>query len=197
MIEPSFCLVLTAADESTWRKGIWDTLTTFGAALLQGAFIGGATGSVVSGTMSAGGAKLAKTSVGKLEDFATRASIEMDDLSKLSYSRRRMVDGLNSHIAAGEIDEAEKVLREMQLEIGADPATRIRKQLYVANGKPLAKPHIDAYMEQLIRRQGSAFDIGQEQWVELEGFLHGDPASLQTLIARSDEELICPTLGQM
>jgi hypothetical protein len=30
----------------------------------------------------------------------------------------------------------------------------------------------------------------QQQWVELEGFLHGDPASMQSLIARSDEELM-------
>jgi hypothetical protein len=45
-------------------------------------------------------------------------------------------------------------------------------------------------MEQLIRRQGRAFDIGQEQRVELEGFFHGDPASMQSLIARSDEELM-------
>jgi hypothetical protein len=51
--------------------------------------------------------------------------------------------------------------------------------------EPRASSH-----EQLIRRQGSAFDIGQEQWVELEGFLHGDPASMQSLIARSDEELM-------
>ncbi len=95
-------LVLTAADESTWRKGIWDTLTTFGAALLQGAFIGGATGSLVSGTMSAGGAKLAKTSVGKLEEFARKAKIDPLDFNNFEV---RELKGLNRVLSQFTPDE--------------------------------------------------------------------------------------------
>ncbi len=128
--------------------------------------------------------------VAKLEKFATKAGIDFDDLGKLAYERRRMVYDASSKIGAGKADEAEILIGKLRSEVGQDPATRIRKHLYVANAKPMAKPHIDAYMEQLIRRQGSAFDIEQQQWVELEGFFHGDPACLQTFVARSDEEMM-------
>ncbi len=71
-----------------------------------------------------------------------------------------------------------------------DPATRIRKHLYVANAKPMAKPHIDAYMEQLIRIKGRVHGLVDQEWDDLQKCLNRDPASFQTLIARSDEELI-------
>ena len=44
-------LVLTAMDEETWRKGIWDTIVSFGSALLRGIVIGGTTGFVMGGAM--------------------------------------------------------------------------------------------------------------------------------------------------
>lgn len=101
-----------------------------------------------------------------------------------------IVSGAVDKLAAGKAEEAETILRRLQADLGKDPATRIHKHLYVANAQPLAKTHIDDYLEQLIRRQGGPFGVEQQQWVELERFFHGDPASLQTFVARSDEEMM-------
>ncbi|MEY3444296.1 MAG: hypothetical protein RLZZ519_2577, partial [Bacteroidota bacterium] len=183
-------VALTAADEASWRQGVWDTLSTFGVALLQGAALGGVTGGVVSGGMGAAVSKTPFNEVAKLERFAAKAGIDFDDLGNLAYERRRMVYDASSKIGAGKADEAEILIGKLRSEVGQDPATRIRKHLYVANAKPMAKPHIDAYMEQLIRIKGRVHGLLDEQWTQLEGFFHGDPACLQTFIARSDEEML-------
>ena len=155
-------------DQSTRRKGVWDTLTTFGAALAQGTLMGAGAGGLIGGGIAGKAGNTAVKEVSKLDDFATLAAIELDDLSKLAYSRRRIVFDLSRSIADEETAGIQKAVKEIEAELGKDPATRIQKHLYVANAKPVDKPLVDAYMEQLIRLQGGRFDIEQEQWVELE-----------------------------
>ncbi|MFN8394007.1 MAG: hypothetical protein U0176_04965 [Bacteroidia bacterium] len=178
--------VLTATDENAWRQGIWDTLSTFGMSMLAGVAMAGIGG----GTMGALGGKMAVKGIGKLEDFAGRVGIDMDDLAKLAFERRRLVTDMNSLLAGGHIDDAEAALAKIQAEVGLDPAVRIRRHLYVANAQPMTEPHIDLYVDQVIRRHGATHALTNQEWLDLKGFFHGDPACLQTFVARSDEEMV-------
>ncbi len=123
-------LALTAAAESTWRKGIGDTLTTFGAALLQGAFIGGATGSLVSGTMSAGGAKLAKTSVGKATGNLGKIGIAAEDLGAMSQQNLARLNQVDNALLAGDEAKARALFQSLKESLDPQTAGRYEASLF-------------------------------------------------------------------
>jgi hypothetical protein len=82
-------VVFTAADEANWRKGIWDTLSTFGMALMRGAAMGAAGGAVAGGMVEGVGFAGKKMRGGgyELEEAAIlhgkNAREELDELSSL------------------------------------------------------------------------------------------------------------------
>jgi hypothetical protein len=85
-------VVFTAADEANWRKGIWDTLSTFGMALMRGAAMGAAGGAVAGGMVEGVGfAGKKMRGASRLDDEAAgtldRIGLAMDDLAALDLGQ--------------------------------------------------------------------------------------------------------------
>ncbi|WP_428268579.1 annexin [Haliangium sp.] len=123
-------LVLTAMDEETWRKSLWDTVVSFGAALLRGAFIGGVTGVVTGGAMEALSFVVGKARLPGLLAQMQRAGVAPDRLDALTIDQARLVGRIDDALSKGNRERAVAMWRSLSKEIDADTATGIRKGLF-------------------------------------------------------------------
>lgn len=105
-------VVFTAADEANWRKGIWDTLSTFGMALMRGAAMGAAGGAVAGGMME-GAAFTGKKLRGGVD--------ELDEMTGTSKAKSEEPEGPQSRQLDGDEVEETNVLRT-GAEPGLDPS---------------------------------------------------------------------------
>lgn len=112
-------LVLTAADEATWRRSAWDVVCRFGEAALRGGTVGAVTGGVVGGGMEALGAFVQRSRLQSLVEDLDRAGIPRNELDALTVDQARLVGQLDAAFASGNVREADRILDE--LEKGMDP----------------------------------------------------------------------------
>src|SRR5690606_8471745 len=98
-------IVLTAADEKTWRQTIWKVLQDFGEAILRGAAIGGATGFAASAAMNSVatfvGVKRAQSLIRQLVDVG----VDEERLGRMSLGAAKILGKADTALAAGKADE--------------------------------------------------------------------------------------------
>ncbi len=122
-------VVLTAADEATWRQGVWDTLRTFGVALLQGAALGGVTGGVISGGMGAGLSKMAHKNATQIFDSLTHAGLGLDDLNRLEVYQLTILGNIDAAVTSGNAAKAKELFDQLKGHLDPEVATRFEAKL--------------------------------------------------------------------
>jgi hypothetical protein len=135
-------LVLTAADEATYRNGIWDTLLTFGKSMALGAGLGGVTGGIMGGGMAGVSASLSKTAAGKVISRLTKAGIDLADLEVLNPAELSRLSAIDDAILQGNEAQARELFGSLKGSLDADHAARLERSLFsessLARGKAKA-----------------------------------------------------------
>jgi hypothetical protein len=121
-------VALTAADEATWRKGVWGTVTSLGASLLQGMALGRLTGGVVSGGMGVGLSKMAQTNANRLLVSLGKAGASLDDMNALEVYQRSLLGEVDAAIVSGNF--AKGIFAQFQAHVDPEVAGRFEAALF-------------------------------------------------------------------
>jgi hypothetical protein len=123
-------VALTAADKATWRKGVWGTVTTLGASLLQGMALGGLTGGVVSGGMAVGLSKMAQTNANRLLVSLGKAGASLDDMNALEVYQLSLLGEVDAAIVSGNFAKAKGIFAQFQAHVDPEVAGRFEAALF-------------------------------------------------------------------
>jgi hypothetical protein len=135
-------IVLTTADEKTWKQSIWGIIQDYGLAILKGGGIGAATGAITGGTLEALGTYVGVKRIQGLLQQLEHAGVSQKRLSVMSLKAVRALGQADKALAVGQIGEAEGAFKLLQGELSPDDLNNARKELYKhhtgAEPKPLA-----------------------------------------------------------
>lgn len=123
-------LVITAMDEDTYRKSVWDTLTNFGAAFLRGAAMGAAGGAIGGGVMDAMSLVVGKTRLPALLAKLESAGFGPEHIDNLNPHQGRMLAEIDKAIQEGNRESAETAFQKLARDLDPEDAARIRKVLF-------------------------------------------------------------------
>lgn len=112
-------VVLTAADEATWRRSVWDVVASFGGAILRGGTIGAVTGGVVGGGLEALAAFVQRSRIESLVSDLEAAGIARSQLDNLSMDTVTRIGQLDAAFAASDMAEAQRLMSQLSGEIDA------------------------------------------------------------------------------
>ena len=128
-------IVLTALDEQTWRRGLWDALLTFGQSafkgLWTGAVLGGGLGGLVGGSYTL--FQLARFR--KIVDKLRLKGMTDDAFSTLDERQLNALNRVNRALEDGDKLEAKRIFDEMAGGLNPTVAKQISDSLF-----PAAKP---------------------------------------------------------
>jgi hypothetical protein len=113
-------VVMTAADEATWRRNVWSVVASFGSAILRGGGIGAATGGLVGGGMEALGAFVQRSRLQGLVQDLEGAGIPPSQLDTLPVETVQRIGQLDAAYAASDMVEAQRLMSQLSGEL--DPA---------------------------------------------------------------------------
>ena len=155
-------LVLTAMDQKVWQKSIWDTVLTFGWAVLRGAGIGAATGFVTGGAIESLIYTLGVRRYTRLLTRLEEVGHGVDDLDKLTLSQVRALGEIDDAVAKGEREAAEEALERFSRELDPDLAAALRTSLFDTR-KRSADEIIAAVKQKIKAKGGGKFKLNYSQ----------------------------------
>jgi hypothetical protein len=123
-------IVLTTADEKTWKQSVWGVIKTYGAAILKGGGIGAVTGAITGGTLEALGTYVGVKRIQGLLTQLESVGINQQRLSTMNLGTIRALGQADAALAAGKIEEAEAAFKLLQGELSPDELNNARKELY-------------------------------------------------------------------
>jgi hypothetical protein len=118
-------VVMTAADEKTWRQSVDDVLADFAGSFVQGgvpaAFGGAVAGSVFEALAARGGIVRAQ----RLLTGLTEAGLDRARLERLPVGSLTALADVDAALAAGRLDDAARALSTLSDEVEADELERV------------------------------------------------------------------------
>jgi len=136
-------LVLTTADEKTWKQSIWGVITTYGAAILKGGGIGAVTGVITGGTLEALGTYVGVKRIQGLVQQLEHAGINQQRLSTMKLGAVQALGKADAALATGKIEEAEAAFKLLQGELSPEELNN--------TWKTLCKQHLGAEPKLLLK----------------------------------------------
>jgi hypothetical protein len=133
-------LVFTAMDEETWRRGIWNTITAFGSALMRGMAMGGAAGFLTGGIMeslsSIRGSAKAKNLFNRLVD----SGFGMERMDRLNLEQISLVAEIDKAIDLDDWATVEAKLQTLAGKMEPGEFERMRRGLLAGKGPQRENP---------------------------------------------------------
>ncbi|MCK6506501.1 DUF4157 domain-containing protein [Myxococcota bacterium] len=148
-------VVMTAADNQTWSRSVWDVICSFGAAILRGGGIGAATGGLVGGAAEGLSAFVeARRLPGLLTDLEA-AGLARVDLDGMGMDVVQGLGAADNALAGGRVEDAERIFRSLEGRLGADQLGRVRRSLMAAHGIQLSTAEAAALRIRQLAQQGA------------------------------------------
>lgn len=118
-------MVLTAADEKTWKESIWGVIQRFGWAVIKGGTIGGGTGLITGGAFETLGVYLGTRRLGRLLTELDAAGVTRARLAGLSKESAQVLAQVDALLSVGKVDEAEQVIRSLRGTLSQDELNQV------------------------------------------------------------------------
>jgi hypothetical protein len=125
-------MILTTADEKTWKQSIWGVIQSYGTAILKGGGIGAATGAITGGTLEALGTYVGVKRVQVLVQQLEAAGVSQQRLGTMSLKTVQALGQADKALAANtpeKIAEAAAVLNSLRGEMSPEELDNIWRTL--------------------------------------------------------------------